>query len=242
MVDTKEILRARLRNRLDATGKSAHSVSKEIGTNAGYVRDLLDPEKTSIPSAARLIALATALGTTGDWLLGLADDQTPLNSEAVFRDAPKDWRSDEREGIPVLATGYCDDLQIADDGNAIQVERVQLELDQVVRYVHRPAYLRSAQDAYAIDLLGDSMEPVLPQGSVRLVDPRRAPAPGDDVVVQLTDGNGGNDIVTVLVKRFVRATSAYVELRQFNPDVTFRVPRTQVVRLHRIVSYDELLR
>jgi hypothetical protein len=74
-----------------------------------------------------------------------------------------------------------------------------------------------------------------------VVDPRRPPGPGDDVVVQLTDGNGGRDVVTVLLKQLVRATAAYVELAQFNPPLTFRVPRGQVARLHRVVSLAELL-
>lgn len=239
MASERENLFERITQKREELGLSERALSIAATGKPDVIRDI--KRGKGMPNAAVLGQLATVLGTTSDWLLGRAEGHAPLTSEAVLRDAPTGWRGADRDGIPVLATGYCDDLHITDDGSSFDVERVQLELDQVVRYVQRPAYLWNARDAYAIDLLGDSMEPVLPQGSVRLVDPRRAPAPGDDVVVQLTDGNGGSDIVTVLVKRLVRATSAYIELRQFNPAITFRVPRRQVARLHRIVSYDELL-
>ena len=56
----------------------------------------------------------------------------------------------------------------------------------------------------------------------------------------LTDGNGP-DIMTVLVKQLVRETSAYVELRQFNPPMDFRIPREQIAgKLHRILPSNEI--
>lgn len=241
MADAKETLRARLRERLELMGKSPHALSKEIGANAGYVRDLLDPAKTSIPSAARLIALAGALGTTTEWLLGQADTPDQLHSEITVRDERLSWGHAELPGIPVLGTAFCDDLAIDGNGDPLRVERVLLEPDHTVRMVKRPAALWAARDAYAIDLLGDSMGDILPQGSTRIVDPRRPPSSGDFVVVQLNDGLGGRDVVTVLVKRLLRANSQVVELQQFNPPLTFTVPRSQVARMHRIVSYEELL-
>lgn len=218
------------------------SVSLAIGANSGYVRDLVDPEKTSMPSAERLRRLAEALETTTEYLLGTADNAGQPVSEVSVRDSTPEWRGPSGAGIPVLATGYCDDLAVPADDGTYQVERIQLELDQVVRFVERPLALAGIRDAYAIDLHGNSMEPAMMQGSLRIVNPRRAPAAGNFVVAQLNDGNGGHDVVTVLVKRLVRATSAYVELEQFNPPFTFRLPRQQVVALHRIVEYEELLR
>lgn len=239
---TKAILRLRLRERLDATGLSALAVSKEIGANTGYVRDLLDPDKTSIPSAERIERLARALGTTTDWLLGRADSPAQPLSEVSFRDAPQPWHGTERDGIPLLGTAFCDGLAVeGPDGAPLQVERVLLDADHVIRLIARPPALWAARDAYAIYCHGDSMEPRYRQGEVAVVDPRRPPGPGDDVVVQLTDGNGGSDVVTVLLKQLVRATASYIELAQFNPPLTFRVPRSQVARLHRVVSLAEML-
>ena len=242
MSDAKQILRERLRQRLDSLGKTAHAVSIAMGANSGYVRDLLDPEKTGIPSAARLRALAHELETTSEFLLGEADAPAQLISEVSFREPPAAFAPAGNDGIPLVGTAWCDDLAVEGAaGEPFSVERIQMETDHTVRMVYRPPVLWAAKDAYAIYFHGTSMEPRFRQGDIGVVDPRRPPRPGDDVVVQLNDGNGGHDVVTVLVKELVRIGPTFVELRQFNPEQVFRIPRGQVTRLHRIVSMSELL-
>lgn len=238
-MDQKETLRTRLRERLASTGKSAHALSREIGANPGYVRDLLDPEKTSIPSAARLHAMATALGTTTDHLMGRTENAAQPQSEVTIREMQSAWRGQPEDRIPVLGTAYCDDLKIESDGTVTEIERLMLELDHTVRLIERPAALWNARDAYAIYYHGSSMEPRFYQGEVGIVDPRRPPGPGDFVVVQLNDG-ASDTIVTVLVKQLERIAGGYVHLRQFNPDLRFRLPRAMVGRLHRIASPTEM--
>lgn len=239
-MDQRETLRTRLRERLSLKDKSAHAISLEIGANPGYVRDLLDPEKTSMPSAARLRALASSLDTTTDYLLGTADISEQPRSEVSFHDVPAAWRGPSSDGIKLLGTGYCDDLIVDSDSGAVSIERLQLELDHVIRLVERPAALWNAKEAYAIYFHGSSMEPRFYQGEVGIVDPRRPPSPGDFVVVQLTNG-ASDTIVTVLVKQLVRVGGGFVELRQLNPELTFKLPRGMVARMHRIFTPNELL-
>src|SRR3546814_15551230 len=75
--------------------------------------------------------------------------------------------------------------------------------------------------------------------------PRRAPSIGDDVIVQLVgEVNPGADpaeIKHVLVKQLMRNTAAYYELQQFNPPVTFKVPKSKVHAVHRVIPLAELL-
>ena len=242
MNGTKELLRSRVREKLDETGRKPRSLSLAIGAAEGYVRDLLDPEKTSMPSAERLQRIAAELGTTTDWLLGKSDSPDQPRSEVSFRDMPVQFRGSEVEGIPLVGTAWCDDLAVeGEDGGRYNVERVLLEVDHTVRMIARPPALWAARDAYAIYFHGASMEPRFRQGDIGVVDPRRPPAPGDDVLVQLNDGIGGSDVMTVLVKELVRITSTEVRLRQYNPATVFGIPRRQVARLHRIVSVAELL-
>lgn len=238
MAGTSDLLRERLRERLDAAGKSPHAVSRAIGANPGYVRDLLDPDKTSTPSAVKLQALAGELETTTDYLLGKAEGPTQPLSEVGFRDVPAAWRGHGEgrgERIPVFGTGYCDDLEIPDDGQVIRVEQTLFEPEHVVQMIERPAALWAAKDAYAIYFHGSSMEPRFDQGGIGIVNPARPPAPGDCVVVQLNDGSTA-DVVHVLVKRLVRQTASYVDLEQFNPPLTFRIDRKRVARMHLILT------
>lgn len=243
MPDDRDLFRDRLRARLTELGKSPYGVSREMGANTGYVRDLLDPKKSANPSADKLAALASILETTTDYLTGMADNPGQPRSEILVQDRRLPWRDEGQAGpgIPVMGSAFCDDLAVeGTDGEHYQVERVLLEQDHSVQMIRRPEALRHALKAYAFYYYGASMEPRYFQGEMGIADPTRPARPGDFVVVPLTDGQSA-DIMTVLVKQLVRETSAYVELRQFNPPMVFRIPRQQIAgKLHRIIPSNEI--
>lgn len=236
----KTAFQERLAELMKSKGISARGLSTLIGANAAYVGQLLSG-KGGTPGADRLRLLAENLGTTTDYLSGLVADPEPVRSEVSILEPPSAWdnRPTDQPGIPLLGTGYCDDLAVQEDDDTFEVERVMLELDHVIRIIRRPPALWNAPDAYAIYFHGSSMEPRYFQGEIAIVDPRRPPSPGDFVVAQLGNGHD-SEVVTVLVKQLVRVAGGFVELRQFNPEKTFRIERTKVRRMHRIVSNNEL--
>ena len=234
-----EILLSRIDARLAELGKSRYWLSKEVtdGARHGVLTDI--ERKGFLPAEPRLRRMAELLGTTTDYLMGRTDGPAQPQSEVSFRDMPQAWRGGSDDRIKVLGTGYCDDLAVEADGTVAQIELLQLELDHTIRLIERPPALWNARDAYAIYYHGSSMEPRFYQGEIGIVDPRRPPGPGDFVVVQLNDG-ASDTIITVLVKQLERIAGGYVHLRQFNPDLRFKLPRSQVARLHRIASPTEL--
>ncbi len=244
MPSTREIFNERLRQRIAELGTNNRAVSLAVTGKPDMVRDAM--RRTSIPNAATVARLAEVLDTTSDWLLGHVDTHEPVRSEvsiapvpAGLRDDRPGWNAAPDERLPVLGTGYCDDLMVEGDDGQFEVERLQLETDHTVQMVARPPALWNARDAYAIYFHGSSMEPRYYQGELGMVDPRRPAGPGDFVVVQLNDGDS-DDVVTVLVKQLVRVAATHVELRQFNPEQTFRIGRSRVARMHRIVPNNEL--
>jgi phage repressor protein C with HTH and peptisase S24 domain len=235
------LFRERVAERLKALGKSPRAVSIEIGANVGYVRDLLDPEKTGIPRADRLNRLAAALETTADYLLAQSDASAQIISEVRFGEFRQEWRGSPSDRLPVHGTGYCDDLEIEVDGQVVRIEQSLFEPTHVIQMIQRPPALRGYNDAYAIYFHGSSMEHRFYQGEIGIVVPAPPPGPGDFVVVQLNDG-ATEDVIHVLVKRLIRTTSSYVELEQFNPAVRFRVDRRRVTRMHRILGSTDIFR
>ncbi|MCT2398501.1 LexA family transcriptional regulator [Novosphingobium mangrovi (ex Huang et al. 2023)] len=235
----KQILADRVGKLVAESGRSARDISIAATGKPDLVRDILRERR--MPNGEALHDLARELGTTSDYLLGKATSANPVRSEVSIHAPPSALteRPGDIGGIPLLGTGYCDDLAIEDDDGSFEIERVMLELDHVVQMIRRPPALSNAPDAYAIYFHGSSMEPRYYQGEMAIVDPRRPPSPGDFVVVQLSNGED-HDIITVLVKQLVRVAKDYVELRQFNPDRTFSIDRRKVRRLHRIVSNNEL--
>jgi phage repressor protein C with HTH and peptisase S24 domain len=164
----------------------------------------------------------------------IKDDQSPLiktevrgtgMTAAEVRDA---WAMRGNvEPVPLVGTalgGAFGDLE--------GVEMTELRLHEILDYLARPQGLADDRDAYAVEIVGDSMAPRFEPGERVFVSPKATVRPGDDVIIQLTDPNGRGDhadaITEVLIKRLVRRTASYVELRQFNPDTTFEVPITRI--------------
>lgn len=238
-----EILPERLREQLDRTGKSKRQLSLAIGAHAGYVRDLLDPERFNVPSATRLQSMARELGVSADYLAGTSEHPEPVQSEVMLSDRLIEFRGPEPGGpaIPLVGTGDCADLEVtSESGELVTIERCSFDPEYHVRYIARPPALRGARDLYAIYFHGESMIPRFEPGEVGIVDPTRPTKPGDYVLVQLTDGSI-EEVVSVLVKRLVRQTAKELVLEQFNPAMIFTVPRSRVMRVHRVLQQTDLL-
>ncbi|MFG1431309.1 helix-turn-helix transcriptional regulator [Xanthobacter sp. V2C-8] len=83
--------------------------------------------------------------------------------------------------------------------------------------------------AYALEIAGDSMEPVYRAGDIVVVSPQADVRRGDRVVVKTREGE-------VLAKELVRRTARQIELRSLNPAHEDRqIPLDQVEWIARIV-------
>jgi len=100
---------------------------------------------------------------------------------------------------------------------------------EIAGYTMRPHVLDGVSDAYAVEFWDTSMEPALKHGHLGWVHPRKPVKPGDDVVVQLNDGQA-------LVKTLVRRTDNHIVLRQYNPAKDFKVERGAIKSIHLIVG------
>jgi transcriptional regulator with XRE-family HTH domain len=72
--------RDRLRQAIEASGKSMRAVSLESGASPGYLFDILDNGRE--PSISKLMAMAETLGVSATWLL-LGTEMGPQEEELV---------------------------------------------------------------------------------------------------------------------------------------------------------------
>ena len=87
----------------------------------------------------------------------------------------------------------------------------------------------SDPNAYALEISGDSMEPVYREGDIIIVSPNATPRRGDRVVAKTADGQ-------VLAKVLGRRTQNEVELLSLNPAYeTITVPAKDMLWLARIL-------
>jgi phage repressor protein C with HTH and peptisase S24 domain len=127
-------------------------------------------------------------------------------------------------------------------GVKVRVEQTEVHMATPEDFMARPIGVTGRPDLYVVTVAGHSMEPRYDSGRRVLVDPRRSPGVGDDVVVQLRGPTfDGEEIRNVLIKQLVRRRPGVVVLRQFNPDYEFDVPNEQVAAVHRVMPWDEAL-
>lgn len=238
MAEQLKTLEDRVKERLAASHLSARAASLAATGSPDIVRYIW--ERQAMPSADKLARLAEVLGTTADYLLGKTDDSggdairpVPGFGLARRRQMPRD--------LPVYGTGLAADRAYFDrDGKEASVEQVDLYMTAAIDFIARPPLLAGRSDIFAVYVSGDSMSPRFFGGDAVLVEPSRPPAIGDDVLVLLRGAvDQGEEINGALIKRLSRRSASFVELEQYNPRLTFRIPSSDVHKIYRIKPWPE---
>ena len=106
-----------------------------------------------------------------------------------------------------------------------------------VSEVLAPPNLSHVPDAYAVYVVGDSMEPRYFAGETVFVNPRLPIGRGSFVVAQISKGQEGEP--RAYVKRFVSQDAKRLRLEQYSPKKVLEFPMSTVVAIHRIVMSGE---
>ncbi len=149
---------------------------------------------------------------------------------ALVGETARTWRHAPLPPLPIVETGQGRDWVVA--GN--RLECISLAPDHVIDHQARPASLAHDPQAYGLTIIGDSMWPRFRPGRRVAVSPSAPVRIGDDVLVLLAaETKTGQQ---ALLRELVRRTGALLELRQFNPNLTFTVPADAVQAVHKIVG------
>lgn len=160
-----------------------------------------------------LVGIARALGTTAEWL---QDGDGPAPSKSIA--------GRPLEPIQVLGMAEC-----GPDGWS-------LWNGEVIDVVDRPASLRGVPNAYAVYVVGTSMEPRYHPGEVVYIHPGKPLAVGDYVLVQKSRKRASPAAV---IKRLAKRTGTKIVLEQFNPPNLFEIKNADIVSIHRVVGSAE---
>lgn len=194
-------------------------------------------DSISIADAFKLAGVLEGKGTPPikrEEVMAIAD----VPSEIIPNREPAPRYMDIKRDVPVYGTAmgtYRD----ADQGE--EIEQTFIDYETIDYFERPPAY--AGKIIYGFYIAGQSMEPRWDAGDPGYADPKRPPQIGDDVVVYLVrpDGNDGDGLEAVLIKRLVRQSASFVELEQFNPPMVFTVDRKKVKAMHRVIPRRELL-
>lgn len=223
-------------------GMTEASWARAAKISSSFFQDL--KKKGSTPRHDTLVKLLAVAQTSmsrfnevaGIEVAPVADNNAREADGTLFR-----HRSNPMD-VPVWGSAegaeYCPDL----DEPGTCVETTALMPDEIIDHIRRPIGIAEKRNVYALFVVGTSMEPRYMDGEPIFVDPGRNPAIGDHVVLQLVapDGDGGDRIVRAMVKKLERRTADYYVLAQYEPRMTFKVAKTNVAAMHRVIPPNEL--
>jgi phage repressor protein C with HTH and peptisase S24 domain len=263
---TGNFLLANLEYLQELTGKSDRALSLEAGLNQGFIHDLKrkgsNPSQANIEalSVALQVPLGELVATDLRQMAKIAVSAANRAIHGHVHLSPSEYaavvmlrRQLETKAPPAAAPGEARDETAGrplrnevDFARAMPIEPgdrdlpvfgavqggfdgAEIDYENPVEYIERPASLRNVKNACACYVVDSSMEPRYFQGELVHVHPGVPVKAGDFVVVELHDHKG-------IVKRLLRRNDHFIELQQFNPAETLKLPRENVVGIYRIIG------
>lgn len=217
--------------RFKPDGLSPNAWAVKAGVNRTVWADM---RRHGNPSRRTLEKLLTAAGSSLAEFeaLRVGAPGSPRFEEAsgIGESRRRAWAPPSLPPLPLRQSGLGGEW--GDRGSGIEMMEVPAkgEIDRLPR----PASLAADREAYAVTVVGDSMWPRFRPGRNVAVTPHAPVAIGDDVLVRLHPKGGRSDLV--LLKELVRRTAAFLELRQFNPEASFRIDTADVGAIEKVAG------
>jgi phage repressor protein C with HTH and peptisase S24 domain len=207
---------------LQRAGASQADLARHLRLAPSAVSRMLKGERQM--KQLETVQIAALLGVTPEEVLRHA-------VEGPIQTPPAETSRPSRGRPPSAPSHTGDQIPIRSGGRGGTDQEMFLE-DGPIGYTPRPASLSGVRSAYAIYMLGDSMEPRYEQGWLLHINPFKPPTRGRDVVVHKQGQS-------VLIKQFVGWEGDVLVLRQLNPPDTLRIPRSEVLECHLVVGTDQ---
>ena len=110
--------------------------------------------------------------------------------------------------------------------------------EEPVDQVSCPESLENVPDAYAVYVVGNSMEPRYFPGELLYIHPHKPHPKNSFVLVQIKNEVGQSPLG--YVKQFISLTPTRLILRQLNPEKEIEFERSDVIAIHRVVGSSDL--
>jgi hypothetical protein len=218
--------------RFKPDGMSPNAWAVKAGVNRTVWADMRrhgNPSRKTLEKL--LLAAGSSLAEFEALRIGGSDGTSAIQRAGVGESRRRTWAVPPLPPLPLRESTLAGEW--GDRGSGIEMIAVRkgTEIDRLPR----PASLASDREAYAVAVVGNSMWPRFRQGRHVAISPGSAVAVGDDVLVRLR-GRDGVATELALMKELVRRCADRVELRQFNPDLTFGVDAAEVEAIEKVAG------
>ena len=141
------------------------------------------------------------------------------------------WRTTPIASLPHIASASGTAWGNAED----RIDLIELNTGKILGRLPRPEALRSDLQAYAFTVASKAMWPRFKPGRKIAISPQARVELGDDVIVTVS-GDSSTGEIGILLAELVSQGSGHIELRQYNPDMVYRVASDQVSAIYRVVG------
>jgi hypothetical protein len=156
-------------------------------------------------------------------------DRVDQGLAVADRNAPP-WHGRTLPPLPVVAASPGGQWSAGE----IEVELTELESGSILERLPRPASLSDDPGAFAFAVVSGAMWPRFRPGRRIAVSPKATVETGEDVLVTLASEPGGRS--SVLIAELVERSADQIALRQFHPEVTFRIAADQVSAVGKVMG------
>jgi phage repressor protein C with HTH and peptisase S24 domain len=228
--------------RLDEIGETLKSASVKLGRNHAYLQQFIHRGVPARLTEDTRHALARLIGVAEGQLRGAhgSAQAGPQSGASGFADAALPERNAALAG-PVRFTG-----KIPLYGQAEGGADGQFPLNgSLINEIDAPPPLVGVSGAYAVMVVGTSMEPRYFAGEAVFVNPRVPVRAGDFVVAQVAapagahEGGDPGEPPLAYVKRYLGRGDKSVRFEQLNPGKRLTFPADRIVSIHRVVMSGE---
>lgn len=184
----------------------------------------------TVPDRRKMHQLARTLGVPVDQLRDLADrDDGAQQGDAPDAPLARPSKTAEPPSQPPVSAPPLRVYGSSDSGpdGAFALSR------DPVAWIARDARLVGVVDAFAVYVQGTSMIHAYEPGNLLLVNPGTQPVSGDDVLLVREERDG---TMHALVKRLVRYNATTWTVKQFNPEKTYGLARSDWQRAHLVIG------
>lgn len=203
--------------------------AKAAGVSDGTIRNFLNGISDTLTQAT-IDALANAERVDAADIFPSMTKPKPQGDAKPGDNNRREVVLNSSEAVPLpigsVVTG-ADDLPILGHAKGGS-DAYFIDNGEIAGYTMRPTNLKGVKDAYAVEIWDRSMEPALKHGHLAAVHPRKQPQNGDEVVIQLHDGQA-------LVKELAGQNAKEWVFKQHNPAKKIKIGRDLVKAVHLIV-------
>lgn len=218
-------VRSLIQERAKELGKDFKTLSLRVGRNHSWLQQFMTRSKRrSVPEEQRIL-LARELEVDSNRLTNIeprSKEKTP-SRYAIPLNARIGGAARLGTTVPVY-------------GHAMGGREGQFVLNgNKVADILAPPTLNGVIDAYAVYIVGTSMEPRYFSGEVVFVHPGLPVRQGDFVVAQIKEDETEGEAPFAYVKQFISRDAKRMKLRQLKPNRILEFPENKVVSVHRII-------